>query len=48
MILPSEVEVRDLYRMAADTGVQIRKLDYKRDSLQDIFLKAMETPDGSL
>jgi ABC-2 type transport system ATP-binding protein len=48
LILPSEVEVRDLYRIATDTGVQIRKLDYKRDSLQDIFLKAMETPDGSL
>ena len=23
-------------------GVQIRRLDYKRDSLQDIFLRAME------
>ncbi len=48
MILPQEVEVRDLYRMAADTGVQIRKLDYKRDSLQDIFLKAMDIPNGRL
>ena len=48
MVLPKEVEVRDLYRMAADTGVQIRRLDYKRDSLQDIFLKAMDTPNGSL
>ena len=26
-----------------DTFIQIRRLDYKRDSLQDIFLKAMET-----
>ena len=48
MVLPEEVEVRDLYRMAADTGVQIRKLDYKRDSLEDIFLKAMDTPNGRL
>ena len=48
MVLPQEIEVRDLYRMAADTGVQIRKLDSKRDSLQDIFLKAMEIPNGRL
>jgi ABC-2 type transport system ATP-binding protein len=46
MILPQAVEVRDLYRIAAETGVQIRRLDFKRDSLQDIFLKAMETPNG--
>ncbi len=48
MVLPAEVEIRDLYRMAADTGVQIGKIDYKRDSLQDIFLKAMEAPNGRL
>jgi ABC-2 type transport system ATP-binding protein len=46
MILPETVEVRDLYSIASETGVQIRRLDYKRDSLQDIFLKAMETPNG--
>jgi ABC-2 type transport system ATP-binding protein len=46
MILPETVEVRDLYRIASETGVQIRRLDYKRDSLQDIFLKAMEGPNG--
>jgi len=46
MILPEAVEVRDLYRLASETGVQIRRLDFKRDSLQDIFLKAMETPNG--
>ena len=27
---------------AAEQDVQIRRLNYKRDSLQDIFLKAME------
>ena len=48
MILPEAVEVRDLYRLASETGVQIRRLDYKRDSLQDIFLKAMEAPGGRL
>ena len=43
VVLPEGVEVRDLYRLAAERQVQIRKLDYKKDSLQDIFLKAMET-----
>jgi ABC-2 type transport system ATP-binding protein len=46
MVLPETVEVRDLYRAASETGIQIRRLDYKRDSLQDIFLKAMEGPNG--
>jgi ABC-2 type transport system ATP-binding protein len=43
LVLPAGVEVRDLYRLAAERQVQIRRLDYKKDSLQDIFLKAMET-----
>ena len=48
-VLPEAVEVRDLYRIAAAQDIQIRRLDYKRDSLQDIFLKAMEgQPSGSL
>jgi ABC-2 type transport system ATP-binding protein len=42
LVLPEGVEVRDLYRLAAERQVQIRRLDYKKDSLQDIFLKAME------
>ena len=36
------IEIRDLYRLAAEREVQIRKLDHKKDSLQDIFMKAME------
>jgi ABC-2 type transport system ATP-binding protein len=43
VVLPEGIEVRDLYRLAAERQVQIRRLDYKKDSLQDIFLKAMET-----
>ena len=43
IVLPEGVEIRDLYRLAAERQVQIRRLDSKRDSLQDIFLKAMET-----
>ena len=36
------VEIADLYRLANERQVQIRRLNYKRDSLEDIFLKAME------
>ena len=46
MVLPETIAVRDLYRIAAEQSLQIRKLDYKRDSLQDIFLKAMEESRG--
>jgi ABC-2 type transport system ATP-binding protein len=46
MVLPESIAVRDLYRIASE--LQIRRLDYKRDSLQDIFLKAMEEPRGHL
>ena len=47
MVLTNGVEIRDLYRLAAEQNVQIRRLDYKKDSLQDIFLKAMESPNGA-
>jgi ABC-2 type transport system ATP-binding protein len=40
-VLPATVEVADLYALAAAQAVQIRRLDYKRDSLQDIFLRAI-------
>jgi ABC-2 type transport system ATP-binding protein len=46
MVLPESIAVRDLYRIAAEQQLQIRRLDYKRDSLQDIFLRAMEEPRG--
>jgi len=42
LVLPEGIGVRDLYRLAAERQVQIRRLDYKKDSLQDIFLQAME------
>ncbi len=42
VILPENVEVRRLYEIAASQDVQIRRLNHKRDSLEDIFLKAME------
>jgi ABC-2 type transport system ATP-binding protein len=42
LILNESVEVRDLYQIAHNYNLQIRSLNYKRDSLEDIFLKAME------
>jgi ABC-2 type transport system ATP-binding protein len=42
LVLPEGIEIRDLYQIAAEREVQIRRLNYKRDSLEDIFLKAME------
>jgi ABC-2 type transport system ATP-binding protein len=42
IILQQGTEIRDLYRLASEANVQIRRLAYKRDSLEDIFLKAME------
>jgi len=48
LVLPDGLEVRQLYEVAAAQNVQIRRLNRKRDSLEDIFLKAMENPDGRL
>ena len=48
IVLQGGVEVRDLYQLAAREQVQLRKLSYKRDSLEDIFLKAMENGHGGL
>jgi ABC-2 type transport system ATP-binding protein len=42
LVLNEGIEVRDLYRLASEYDVQIRRLSYKRDSLEDIFFKAME------
>ncbi|HWQ53186.1 MAG TPA: ABC transporter ATP-binding protein [Bryobacteraceae bacterium] len=48
IVLPDGVEIRQIYALAAARDVQIRRLNHKRDSLEDIFLKAMEAPNGSL
>jgi ABC-2 type transport system ATP-binding protein len=48
IVLQGGVEVRDLYQLAAREQVQLRRLSYKRDSLEDIFLKAMENGHGGL
>ena len=47
VILPPEVALREIYQVAATEQVQLRRLAFKRDSLEDLFLDAMErTPDG--
>jgi len=48
MVLPEALEIKHLYKVAAETEVQLRKLSFKRDSLEDIFLKAMGAENGSL
>jgi ABC-2 type transport system ATP-binding protein len=51
VVLPESIEIRALYQIAAQRDVQIRRMNYRRDSLEDIFLKAMEqvgTRNGSL
>ncbi len=48
MVLPEGMAIGDLYREAAHSEVQLRRLSYKRDSLEDIFLKAMGSENGRL
>jgi ABC-2 type transport system ATP-binding protein len=48
MVMSDRMEMRDIYRLAADRNLQLRKLNYRRDSLEDIFLKAMEAGNGRL
>ena len=47
MILADGVEIRDIYRIAEERSVRIRRLNFRRDTLEDIFLKAMETSHAS-
>jgi len=42
LVMPDQIEVRDLYLVAAEQGVQIRRMHLRRDSLEDIFLRAMD------
>jgi ABC-2 type transport system ATP-binding protein len=42
LVMPEQVEIRHLYAIASEQGVQIRRIHHRRDSLEDIFLNAME------
>jgi ABC-2 type transport system ATP-binding protein len=46
LVIPDHVEARDLYVIAAEQGVQIRRMNQRRDSLEDIFLRAMDNEQG--
>ncbi|HVR24266.1 MAG TPA: ABC transporter ATP-binding protein, partial [Candidatus Polarisedimenticolia bacterium] len=43
MILADGIEIRDIFRIAGEHDVRIRRLNFRRDTLEDIFLKAMES-----
>src|ERR1700727_1359422 len=42
LIIPDNIEVREIYVIASEQGVQIRRMNQRRDSLEDIFLRAMD------
>ena len=42
VVLSAAVPVRELYRLAAERGVQLRRMTSSRDSLEHLFLRAME------
>ena len=41
IVLPAGVEIGALWRVAAERQLQVRKLTYRRDTLEEIFLKAV-------
>jgi ABC-2 type transport system ATP-binding protein len=47
VVLPEAVETRELFRLADEHDVQIRRMNYRRDSLEDIFLSAMKENGGA-
>jgi ABC-2 type transport system ATP-binding protein len=46
VVMPDALSARDLYVTAAETGAEIRRIQQRRDSLEDIFLRAMEYEGG--
>jgi len=46
LVVPENIEARDLYVIASQQGVQIRRMNLRRDSLEDIFLRAMDNETG--
>lgn len=46
VVLPEGFEMRGLFRVAAERNVQLRRISFRRDSLEDIFLRAMEGANG--
>jgi ABC-2 type transport system ATP-binding protein len=42
IVLADGIETRDVFRLAAEQQVRIRRMNFRRDTLEDIFLKAMD------
>jgi ABC-2 type transport system ATP-binding protein len=47
LILPVGIQIQQIYAVAAAHNVEIRRMNYRRDSLEDIFLKAMQPTAGA-
>lgn len=43
VILPEDISIRHLFALAQELSVQIRQLDHKSDSLEDVFFRAMDS-----
>jgi ABC-2 type transport system ATP-binding protein len=43
LVMPDSIEARNVYVLASETNIQIRRIHRRRDSLEDIFLRAMES-----
>ena len=48
LTLPDGLTTRSLFEIAARHGVQLVRLSYKRDSLEELFFRAMESLDADL
>jgi ABC-2 type transport system ATP-binding protein len=46
LVMADHIEARDLYVIASEQGVQIRRMNQRRDSLEDIYLRAMDNGAG--
>jgi ABC-2 type transport system ATP-binding protein len=42
IVLADGIETREVFRLAAEQQVRIRRMNFRRDTLEDIFLKAMD------
>src|SRR6185369_8654440 len=40
--LPADFDMRRIYGFAAERDLQLRRVSYRQDTLEEIFLKAME------
>jgi ABC-2 type transport system ATP-binding protein len=43
MEVSPDFRVREIYKLAAERDLQLRRVSYRQDTLEEIFLKAMET-----